>query len=176
MHMNGVNHSTIESCSPMPVNLLILASCLFGNTYAYSVGEVASATAYISEWNQFSHREAAMNDQDNSPPPPASYDIGALLHYAGPSLRQTESLSDTCEIADIRDTKENERIIDNLLSSQGISFNIERPSSMGWPGIRNRLIVSIPNSRCREVQKLFAAAVEASALDMVEGNKGFSAY
>jgi hypothetical protein len=116
-----------------------------------------------------------MSSQTTSPSG-EDYDIAALLEFEGPSLQQSESITEAQEILDFRDTERNYSNISALLSSQGIRFHIQEPARAGWPGIRHRLVVTVPGDRYREAQALLRAAVEASALEVVEGNEGLIAY
>ena len=59
-----------------------------------------------------------------------------------------------------------------LLSSQGISFNIERPQ-YGWAGVKTRLILTVPRAQHPQAEAILSAAVEQSVVDKGEGMKGW---
>ena len=99
------------------------------------------------------------------------YDIIHLLKYSGPSFLQQEPVADGIALLDYRNTNENEKNISILLSSQGISFHIERPK-LGWTGTQLRLIVTVPRNQFRQAEAILDAAAKSSVLDVVEGREG----
>ena len=109
--------------------------------------------------------------KENNQPKISHYDVARLIEYAGPSFRQTGTISDGIDLLDYRNTDENEGHISALLSALGIPFKIERPR-YGWTGTRVRLVLTVPKSRYKEVEALLTAAAKASLVNVVEGNEG----
>ena len=103
------------------------------------------------------------------------YDIARLLEYDGPSSLQTEPIADGVSLLDYMNTDENERNISTLLSSQGISFNIERPQ-YGWAGVKTRLILTVPRAQHPQAEAILSAAVEQSVVDKGEGTEGLDSF
>lgn len=98
------------------------------------------------------------------------YNITELLQYSGPSLKEQKPMEDGVMLLDYRSTDENARKIATLLSSQSISFHIERPRQ-GWKG-QIRLIVTVPRRLVQQAEAVLGAAARVSAIDVVEGLDG----
>ena len=118
-----------------------------------------------------------MPEENNSPPRPnaESYDVDALLKYEGPSLRQTDPLTDSASLVNVGNSDKNERNVSILLSSVHIPFYMFRPPA-GWKGAQSRMVLSVPLAHHQRAMNLLLAAAEAGAVDMVPPSEGFAQY
>lgn len=98
---------------------------------------------------------------------PGKHEMEALLAFTGTSTRLRQPVEDGVVLIDFRDTDENERRIDALLSSQGIPFHLERAAYELHKRIR--LDLTLPRENYAEAAELLKRAVEFSLLDTVAG-------
>ena len=107
----------------------------------------------------------------DEPEPESTFDktrITELLQYSGPSSRLSTPIEDGVTFIDYRDTDNNEKNIDLLLSSQNIPFYIERPT--GRAKRREiRMAVTVPRDKRQQADQLLSSAADASVLERVEG-------
>jgi hypothetical protein len=118
----------------------------------------------VPEENNFSPRPNAEN-----------YDVGALLKYAGPNLRQTDPLSDGVSMVNIGNSNKNEQNVSILLSSLHIPFYMVRPPA-GWKGARSRMVLSVPLAHHQRALDILLAAAESGAVELVSPSEGFAQY
>jgi hypothetical protein len=101
----------------------------------------------------------------------SNYDIRTLLEYQGPSTRVENPEQGWAIILDYKNTDENERAASSLLSSQGITFSIDRPAR-GWSQPKLRLYIMMPADRLVDATSILAAATAQGVLAQVEGDEG----
>jgi hypothetical protein len=114
------------------------------------------------------------NDTQSSQPQ-RTYDIPLLLTYDGPTSRQEEPLPGGIALIGYRDTDENERNIDLILSSQRLPFNLERNKQLQRDA-NFRMTVVVPESQLSDALAILAAATDAGAVEAVEGTKGLISF
>lgn len=114
----------------------------------------------------------------SGPPPnpePGDYDIARLLTFEGASTRQSSPLEDGISLADLRDTDENERRVERLLSAEGIPFFLER-SREPCPGVNARITINVEKSHYRDTAAILILASQQGELEVVEGLDGLVSY
>ena len=110
-----------------------------------------------------------------SKPNPAGYDITRLLHYNGSSYRQQEPFEDGVFMVELRDTDENERKVERLLSASSIPFYLER-SQQVYAGPKARMTLNVPMDRYEETAAVIKLASQESEIEVVEGTDGLVSY
>ncbi len=106
---------------------------------------------------------------------PGDYDIAHLLRYKGPSHRQQEPFEDGVFMVELRDTDENERKVERLLSARSIPFYLERSQQI-YAEPKARMTLNVPMHRYEETAAIITRASQESQIDVVEGTDGLVSY
>ena len=90
------------------------------------------------------------------------------MNSGGPSTRQDRPGDSWIAITDYRNTDENERQIDRLLSAARIPFHFIRVHK-GWSQRTDVMDVIVPPDRAVEAEALLSAAADAGELERASG-------
>ncbi len=76
---------------------------------------------------------------------------------------------------ELRDTDENERKVERLLSARGIPFYLERNQQI-YAGFKARMTLNVPIDRYEETAAIITLASHESEIEVVEGANGLTSY
>ena len=94
------------------------------------------------------------------------------MSSGGPSTRQDRPGDSWIAITDYRNTDENERQIDRLLSAERIPFHFIRIDK-GWSQRTDIMDVIVPPDRAAQAETLLSAAADAGEIERASGTRRY---